>query len=255
MKIFYIFSLLIALSASLIASDKTLNEAIQLYESSLQKTGAEKDKLLKQSIQKMDSIQRSSKLHHPYLDYNIGTAYLQLKDYGKSILHLKRAYHWLKNDSKVVNNLRRAGRLAKVEVFPSSSQDISAIINSYWTSIPTYTWLWITTILAWALALWTWLSKSQKSTFVFSLCLLLLSSSLTFLRAIDYKVPKEIVLLSEYNPKSGLGEQYPNAFSKALPPGSSAKVIRADRGWIEAKWNDNSNAWIPESEISYILPK
>ena len=185
-----------------------------------------------------------------YLFYNLGTMYLKTEDYGHAIYNFKKAYLLNPNDQRIVDHLHRA--LLQAKVSAESKDDLSLMLwaQKFWSSISVLDLQVALMSLSVFFGVYFMVrgQRSPRSFWVMVLAMALLSS-LCIMRSENVGIAKEVVLLKEQNPRTGLGLQYPGllADNAELPSGSSGKLIREDSGWYEVLWGDKGRGWVPKS--------
>lgn len=186
-----------------------------------------------------------------HLHYNLGTMALKCQEYGYAIFHLKSAYALNRSDSRILEHLERAKRQAKVAITNPQPQNLSTWLSQLWNQIPSLFWQVLTlafSILGLAAAIF-----KKNSYAVFAFVLFGLSVAAGYARSQDIGVTKEAVLMSTYNPRSGLGPQYPGVLNgDGLKAGNLGRVLRQDAGWVEVLWYDAKRAWVPANVVNII---
>jgi hypothetical protein len=235
-----------------ICADDTLKQACFDFEMSFHKNKEEKEVLLSKTIKGFENYIERNNLNNPYIEFNLGTAYLYKENFGKAILHLKRAHLLNPDDNRIVSNLMRAGRVASTPLFANSENDFINVIKQYWAN-SSLMFLQISSIVFSLFGLVIFLTKKTRG---FSKCIFaLLFIFFTFaiiLKANNYGGIREVVLMSNYNPKSGVGESYPNANDSVLPAGACGVIVRNQSSWVEIKWHNGLSGWVPKSIITLI---
>ncbi|MBF0197673.1 MAG: hypothetical protein HQL32_08175 [Planctomycetes bacterium] len=247
-----IFMLLCAMS-TVQASELELMEACRLYNKAMGTEDTQSKKaLFSQAADTFQNYQVQQKEALPYIDYNLGTIHLSLNQYGKAILHLKRAYVFLNNDPRVVANLMKAGKMASVEVFPKRENNIMQLLIQYWSSLSAKIFQGLALVFSLMSLLSIWLKGKRRRIMLWVLFVLSMSTwSLAFFQSQGLGINHEVVLMESYNPKSGLSDNYPEVFSEALNPGSSGILLRSVNGWAQINWGKTS-AWVPEGYIEIV---
>lgn len=236
-----------------IFSDTRLVEACLDFELSFQKENKEKIELLQKSAHTFETVISENKTDNPYLEFNLGTIYLYLEDFGKAILHLKKAHKLEPNDNRIVSNLMRAGRITNTPLFAKEDNDFFNVFIRYWSKTSLVFWQCGTILISILILIKVCISKknSLNAKIVYS-TIILIFGLCVFLKNGKIGDVQEIVLLHNYNPKSGFGKRYPDVLPEPLIPGACGTIKRMESDWAEIKWHGGFSGWVPQSKIAIV---
>ncbi len=233
---------------------EALNLACRAYEKALASSGSERAELLRASASGFEEMARALPAPSGWLEYNLGTVELAAEDYGRAVLHLKRALELLPGEPRVQRNLLRAAALAGVETKPSWGGSAADILEEYWSQVPPRWWTLALIVFSWLAAVSCWKHGMTLTRRLLFPPLLLLLAAGGLLRERGFSVRREVVLLASYAPRTGLGESYPPAFGKPLPPGSVGLLQREESGWREVRWK-TARGWLPVEKCDVVEPR
>jgi hypothetical protein len=252
--------LLILLVLPFCASASTDLELVQLHRSYTDAISIEDDQSkttalgkVRQAYQRLllGTLNPPSALH-----YNLGTLHLQLEEYGPAILQLKLAHLKNPNDPRVVDHLRRASRQAGVPISDEQQNLIGGWAQDTWEAIPVVGLQSLLLLFALIGTLLIFRASPQRKIqrWGVSSLILILLLGVTLLRESDWGVSREVVLMKEFNPRSGVGSAYPGILGEGrFKSGHSGTVLREQGGWVEVHWYDSGIGWVPAdltSEVS-----
>lgn len=230
-----------------LSADQQLELACKKFAESYQLDGEKREQSLKEAVTLFKSYQKQHQLESPMLEYNLGTLHLMLEDYGRSIYHLKKALQLEPNDERIVNNLLRAGQLASVDVtLEPELKSFSNIVAHYWKAAQPRSIQLFVIILSWLFAVWVFFSRNKKGLTAFALAVICMFLVTFHLRNAAKGIQDEVVILQNYNLRSGWGEHNPEILSKDLNAGTSGTLIRREVGWCEVEI-DGNRGWLPEA--------
>ncbi len=245
--------LLLALFIPSVYSNSRISDACLDFELSFQKEDNEKKALLLKASEVFKFEISENKFDNPYLEFNLGTIYLYLEDFGKAIYHLKKAHKLEPNDNRIVSNLMRAGRITNTPLFAKVDNGFSNVFTRYWSKTSIAFWQYGMMLVSVLILIKVIFSKKNHLSSKCIYTIIILSFGLcVFLKSSGLGDVQEVVLLQQYNPKSGFGERYPDILSEDLVPGACGTINRSESDWVEIKWHGGFSGWVPLSKIALI---
>ena len=201
----------------------------------------------------MKREKRDTPLHH----YNAGTMFLKGEDYGHAIAHLSQAFAMEPNDQRIVDHLRRAHLQGGIEMESSQQLGLLNWIKSFWKRTLPLHWqvlACLCSIAALVLGFVPSLGGSKLT--VGALCfgtVFFLGTALLHQSGIG--IERKGILTHAYNPRSGLGPQYPGILRQedTMAAGSAATILREQSGWKEVLFSGGQRGWLPKEKLREIF--
>ena len=238
------------------SQDKALLEMInQQYASVLALPEAQQKEKLQGLIAQLLQLIERQEAPSSQLYYNLGTLYLKIENYGQAIFQLKKAYRLNPNDQRIVDHLNRALLQAKVDSNSKVELSLALWLQRFWGALTVQQLQSLLLLLCFvALLIFIFKGKRKPKWCVLLSFLMLLMLVLAWLRAENLGIQKEVILLVEQNPRTGLGLQYPGILADraVLPSGSMGQLLREDSGWYEVLWGDKGRGWVPKSDAGLV---
>lgn len=192
------------------------------------------------------------------VEYNLGNAFYQLGELGKSILHYERALKHNPSDADVRNNLALAqeGRIDAFEEVPEPIYQTVGVGFLMLLSLQTWTVLALSLFVIAALAFLVVLfqiqwRKSGLVVFVASLLLGLLFLGFAYARYNHVDAVKEwLVVVPNVYVKSGPQESATDVF--IIHEGTKARELEAFEAWVKLRMPDGKIGWAPATALEQI---
>lgn len=226
-------------------TENRVARALESYDRALEVEGEQRLERMKDSLKDWQELRREVG-ENAGLEYNLGTTFLHLEDFGRGIYHLRAAIRLAPGDARIHHQLQRALRLAGVEPESDRRSGPLALAQRRWTATDPDIWNYMA--LFWS---WGWLSffavRRSWPTLAGGSALALVAVALLgagSLRHNGYGTVREVVLLESFKPRKGMSLSEAPAFEGSLPPGSGGLLLREELGWIEARWGE-TRGWIP----------
>lgn len=192
----------------------------------------------------------SSSLH-----YNLGTLHLKLEEYGPAIYHLKLAHQKDPNDTRVVDHLQRAASQASVPIVEKDQTLVGGWAQDTWEAVPVLGLQIFLIAISFIGLVFVIIGPSPRKLsrwFAFTFGVLLVST-ITMIRQSEWGISEEVVLMENFNPRSGVGLSYPGILEEGeLKSGHSGTLLRRQGDWIEVSWYESGKGWAPASRVSEI---
>lgn len=192
------------------------------------------------------------------LHYNLGNAWYQKGEIGKSILHYEKALKISPKDEEVLHNLSVAQnkRIDEIEELPEPI--VSKVYRGFLQVFSSNGWLYAgTTLLIGSLLVFTlflYSARNKKRYFVIFAVLGILGMSLFVISFVSYySVDKKefaVVIVSNVYIKNGPSEKEKDAF--ILHEGTKLEIQKAEENWLRIKLTDGKIGWIKEDAVSKI---
>jgi len=192
------------------------------------------------------------------LHYNLGNVYFRMRDYGRAILHYRRAERFIPNDPKLQQNLATA-RLQRQDNFavPERTRILKTLFFWHYDFSPSLRqnlaiifslcfWL-LAAILLWKrhVALWA----------IVSLFLLLASAALVSLGIDAWQISHNrpaVIIAERVTARIGDGSSYAPAFNGELHAGTELNILNTRGAWSEIRLADGKTAWLPNDSLESV---
>jgi len=224
-------------SANEAFSNKNYDQAIQLYESILNKN-----------------------LHSSELYFNLGNCFFQKKEWGKTILNYERALLIAPNDTAILQNLA----LAKSETVDEIAVLPNFFLARWWTQIRNLThsgiwsllgilffWLGIGGIILWILGKER---NQRKRGFLGGMTTLGLSILIFALAYNSYQIQQKsglAIIMSKETSLKSLPDEISNEII-TLHAGTKVKITEKITSWYKVRLDNGEVGWILESALEEI---
>lgn len=189
------------------------------------------------------------------LDYNLGTAHAQTKDWVKARLYLERAQHKAPLNEEIAQNIALVrDEIGEYYSFPKYPLD--SIIGWIRTHLGSYFLPIVQLMLFGALLafLYLWRNKpsaSLKRIVILSACLMLLVLPLTIAQQLDdRRFQKMVLLIQDYELK--LQPETASSAVETLPAGTKLMVQEKFGGWWQVETATGEEGWI-QAEMAALL--
>jgi len=250
--------------ASVIASTENNSDAIfknaqDLFNQALQKKGEEKRILMLKSALHFESLVDEFNIQNGYLYYNIGNAYYEAGEYGKSILNYRRAQRLIINNQDLEQNLQLARQ--ELNIPPSKEEWGTQISKSiffwhYLLSYSTRNYLFIGIFsLFWILLA---ISIFKRHIFLFSAELILgvtalaLGGSMVTSAYMNSTSKEGVVTANKATPRKGPGLGYQRYFEEDLINGTEFEILEERKIWWKVRLQNREVFWLKEELLEKI---
>jgi len=192
------------------------------------------------------------------LHYNLGNTCFRLGEYGRAILHYRRAQRIDPTDPALQTNLQYARNRVEPYIAPTGGQRLVhrlAIWTNY-TSILQRFWLATIAGLAGWLGLTLWLRWRARPLLV--LACLAIVIGLANAATVGWQLhdeshhPQAVVVGSEHVLRVGAGEGYDAALTQPLGPGVELRILSRRGEWVEVELRDAKTGWLRADAVERI---
>ena len=253
---FLFFFALLGLSQEIIASrtevDRLFAEAQIAFEQAdaLSTTDA---------VAKTEAFRRCAILYQGIVDcgvrsgpvyYNQGNAWARANEPGRAIAAYVTAKRYMPLDPYLDANLRSVAGTG----FKQSTPIIESVL--FWQNLIGYsakfhwaltlgvlTFLWGTTLFFWAHRV-----MRRVTALLLALTLVMTVSAVYDWYRFD-KIPRAVVAVEQAVPRKGNSSQYEPAFTTPLALGTVGVVTGRRSDWVQLRFDDGREAWLPEEQI------
>ncbi|HUF63715.1 MAG TPA: tetratricopeptide repeat protein [Verrucomicrobiales bacterium] len=195
----------------------------------------------------------------PVLQYNLGNIYFRLDEFGKAVLHYRRALLLDPSHAESRQNLRHAeGKLGFVEFYRPPAVKFLSRFHSEDLRAGAVLAAWITAIVLTALVIF------RPRAWITAPGILLVSLGVTLAAAgvLAHRVARQveserelyfIVVADDSQIRSAPATSAGSVI--LLPPGSEVRVLDRRAGWSYVEVRDDTRGWAPSEDLAPLRPE
>ncbi len=178
--------------------------------------------------------------------YNIGNAYFRAGEYGRAIIHYRKAKPYRPRDTYLEANLQQALAMAPGRLMPLPKPWWNHVLFwTEWFSFPRKVLLTSIglTLTACLLVIATWLQRSQL--YLLAGVVLILATALGLDMAINN--PNSVnraVIIGETVARKGIGKDYEPAFDQPLRDGAEFSILSQTNDWTFGHFEGIGDGWV-----------
>ncbi|MFN0135656.1 MAG: tetratricopeptide repeat protein [Phycisphaerae bacterium] len=189
------------------------------------------------------------------LEYNLGNTYYRLGDFGKAVLHFRRAQRLDPGDARIAANLRYARERVEPFIPPSGQTQLIDRLLFWNNNISINGRFWIGavgSVVGW-LALLAW-TRVRGVGFgivaAIGITLGLANCASVAAQLFDEQSrPHAVVTTASQKLRAGRGDAYDEVLKQPLGGGVELRVLDVRGDWVEVRLSDNVSGWLPLSAI------
>jgi tetratricopeptide (TPR) repeat protein len=203
---------------------------------------------------------KRSGLQSPVLDYNLGTAYLQVDSVGQSVLYLERALKHLPNDAQIQNNIRAARQRMEEAVIPVTPFFLSEWMKSLNGSLSLTGWAVLIILFAWSLAALLilklrnldWRFKRFQMVFIYASIVLLTFSVIMCFSGSHRINQKDTAILMVPQTELRVGPDQMSTILGQIYEGEKLNIKNQIDDWIQVELLNRDLGWVKSEMITRI---
>lgn len=192
------------------------------------------------------------------VEFNLGNAYARLRQWGRAIVHYRRAERLDPTDTALGGNLRHARQQVTPYVEPAASQQVidRLLFWTHSTSISERFWIAaLCSIAGWA-GLAAWLFARRGVILLLAICVILLgvANGVTVIAQLhEWSTrPPAVVVAEPATLRQGRGEAYDPVLENALGPGVELRILEERGDWARVRLVNDLTGWLPLSAVERI---
>lgn len=226
-------------------------KAQNIFNKALLLKGEEKRILMFRSALQFESLVREHQIKNGYLYYNIGNAYYEAEEFGKSILNYRRAQALIPDSTDLKKNLE----LARDEIKPGRAEETwgaevlkNLLFWHYTIPFSVRNHLFIAVfVLFWILLM---VSIFKKHIFLFStelitaILILALGGSIGTNIYADSNKKEGVILAKQAVPRKGPGLGYQRFFEEDLLGGTEFVILEERNHWWKVQLQNGKEFWL-----------
>lgn len=241
--------------SALLAQGNVLFRQANTYEAT---DPARATSLYLKSIMRFEKVIKDGGIQNGKLYYNIGNAYIRVKDLGRAILNYRRAIQFLPNDANLRQNLNYARILRKDKVEETQKTKIfkTLFFWHYDLSISSRIFLFsLSFVLTWVMAAVKLYYKNpfvRWTGFISAAVAMLLVSSLLVEGYALHTLRPGVIIDTVVTARKGNSETYEPSFTEPLHAGLEFNLVENRGHWYFIELPDSRRCWVPKESAALV---